>query len=236
MTPNADGGPGGGSGGRSPADVEVQKCRANVAAGKLSRAASHLGRALFRDPALASAYAALDGVVQAAGSYEAARELFKGDGTIVLPGNAAAITALIAGEGQVPVAVELLASVVAAYPEKPWAAAPWFSPELAGSLPLISIGKAVTAVWQAVDNPAPPQTAATLAPWLALAREAAAHPDIDADCLCTLSALARRLGAYQDAIAWCDAAEKLERRAKGRATHLTLIMLGHAHRDGGQPE
>ncbi|MFF3468184.1 tetratricopeptide repeat protein [Streptomyces sp. NPDC001984] len=207
-----------------------------MAVGQLSHAAFHLGRALFHDPALESAYSALGDVAEAAGSSDAARELFKGDGNTVFPGNAAAIIALIAGEGRVSEAVELLGSVVAAHPEKPWAVAPWFTPESARSLPLISIGRAVTAVWQAVDNPAPPETARALAPWLVLARTAAGRPDIDADCLCAFSALARRLGAYQDSIAWCGTAEELETRSKGRATQPTLIMLGYAHRDAGQLE
>lgn len=234
MTPNAAGGPGAGWG-RFMGEAEVRACRDHVASGQLPQAALHLGRALFHEPGLASAYAALGDIVRAAGSSDAARDLFKGDGRTVYPGNAAAIVALIAGEGRVADAVGLLGSVVAAQPEKPWAAAPWFSPDLAGSLPLIAVGKAVTAVWQAIDNPAPPESAEALAPWLALARKAADRPDADADVLCALSALARRLGAYPEAIAWCKAAEETE-RAKGGPTQSTLIMLGYAHRDGGQPE
>lgn len=68
----------------------------------------------------------------------------------------------------------------------------------------------------------------------ALARKAAARADIDPACLRTFSALARRLGAYQDAIAWCEAAEKLE-KTEGKVTQPTLITLGYAYRDAGQP-
>lgn len=230
MTPDTHG-----AAGRARAAAQVGACREDVAAGRLPQAARHLGQALFHDPALASAYAALGEVTEAAGSSDAARELFTGDGTTVFPGNAAAIIALIAAEGRGSDAVELLGSLVAAHPERPWAAAPWFTPELAASLPLISIGKAVTAIWQALENPAPPETVGPLAPWLALARKAAGRPEADAGFWCALSALARRLGAYEDAIAWCHAAEKAE-RAKGRPTQPTLIMLGYAHSDGGQPE
>jgi tetratricopeptide (TPR) repeat protein len=221
---------------RSTVEVEVAKCRANVDAGDLSHAAMHLGRALFHDPSADSVYAALGEVVEAAGSSEAARELFKGDGATVFPGNAAAIASLVAGEGRVSYAVELLGSVVAAHPELPWAAAPWFCPELADSLPLLSIGKAVASIWQSVDNPAPPETAAPLAPWLALARIAADRTGVDADCLCAFSALARRLEAFEDAIAWCRRAEEYEVRSDGRAKQLTLIMLGYACQDGGHPQ
>ena len=235
MTLNAEGGLGGGSG-RSQAEAEVQRCRENVAVGRLSHAAFHLGQGLFHDPALESAYAALGELADAAGSSGAARELFKGDGTEVFAGNAAAIVALIAGEGRVSGAVKLLGTLVAADPAKPWAAAPWFSPELASSLPQSAIGGAVSAVWQAVGSPVPPATARALAPWLALARTVAARPDIGAGCLCTMSALARRLGAYQDAVAWCDTAERRDIQAEGHATQPTLIMLGFAHRDAGHPE
>ncbi|MYS22450.1 hypothetical protein GA0115240_14213 [Streptomyces sp. DvalAA-14] len=235
MTASADAGPGGGSD-RRRAEGELAACRESVRSGRLRDAALHLGRALFHDPALESAYTALGDIAEAAASPLAARALFKGDDTAVFPGNAAAIVALTAAEGRVSDAVELLGSVVAAHPDRPWAAAPWFSAELAGSLPLISIGRAVSTIWQAVDDPVPPETARALAPWLALARKAATRPDVDAACLCALSALGRRLGAYQEAIAWCVAAEKRERRSTGRATQSTLIMLGCAHRAGGRPE
>lgn len=233
MTPKADGGPGGGWG-RPLAEAALRGCRKDLAAGLLPHAAFSLGKALFHDPALGDAYAVLGDIAEAAGSSAAARELFKGDGTTVFPGNAAAITALTAGEGRLSDAVELLASVAAAHPGKPWAAAPWFTPESGHSLPLMSIGRAVTAIWQAVDNPAPPETVRTLAPWLALARVTADRADADAACLCALSALARRLGAHQEAVTWCRRAEEAEAGGKG-PTQPTLIMLGHALRDAGQP-
>lgn len=165
MTANAGSG-GGSSSGGSRAEGELLRCRANLAGGDLPHAALHLGRALFHDPAHASVYAALADLTGVAGSAEAAQKLFKGDDTTVFPGNAAAICALVAAQGRVPDAVEVLGSVVAAHPEKLWAAAPWFSPESAGSLPLVSIGGAVSTIWQAVDNPAPPETVRALAPWL----------------------------------------------------------------------
>ncbi|MEY9877924.1 tetratricopeptide (TPR) repeat protein [Streptacidiphilus sp. MAP12-33] len=221
---------------RDHAELEAQRCRANLAAGNVAHAAAHLGRALAHDPSLESAYACLGELADAAGSPAAARELFKGDGTSVAPGNAAAIIALLAGEGEVSKAVELLGSLVAAAPAKPWAAAPWFSPDLALSLPEISIGRAVTAIWQAIGNPAPPETARVLTPWLALARTAASRPGLRPDALCAASALARRLGAHQDAIEWCQKAEEREKRSSGGVSQHTLIMLGYAYRDSGQPE
>ncbi|MBS2550368.1 hypothetical protein KGQ19_26205 [Catenulispora sp. NL8] len=226
---------GGGGSDRDHAELEVRRCRANLASGDLAHAAVHLGRALAHEPAAESAYACLGELADAAGSFEAACELFKGDGTSVAPGNAAAITALLPGQGRVSDAVELLGALVAANPAKPWAAAPWFSPDLALSLPEISIGQAVTAVWKAIGNPAPPETARALTPWLALARTAASRPGLRADVLCAASALARRLGAHQDAIDWCRRAEERDKQSQGVASQHTLIMLGYAYRDAGQP-
>ncbi|WP_433890650.1 tetratricopeptide repeat protein [Streptomyces sp. CA-111067] len=222
-------------GGAQRAADEVRLCREYVAGGDLAHAASHLGWALFLAPALQDAYVALREIVAAAGSSEAARELFKGDGRTISPGNAAAILVLLAERGETSEALRMLGKLVAAHPEKPWTAAPWFSPELGDSVPLLAIGKCVTSIWEAVDNPAPPEIAPLLAPWLALARKAAARAEVGADVLCTLSALARRLGAYEDALAWCVKAEEWE-RSNSRATQLTLIMLGYALRDGGRSE
>lgn len=220
---------------REHAEREVQRCRALLASGDLAHAAIHLGRALAHDPSAEFAYVCLDELASAAGSFEAARDFFRGDGSSVAPGNAAAIVALLPGQGQVSDAVELLGSVVAAAPAKPWAAAPWFSPDLGLSLPEVCIGRALSAIWEAIGNPAPSQAAPALAPWLALARAAASRPGVRADVLRTASALARRLGAHQDAIDWCRAAEERDKQTEGVASQPTLIMLGYAYRDAGQP-
>ena len=220
---------------RERAEREVQLCRAQLASGDLAHAAVHLGRALAHDPSAESAYACLDELAGAAGSFEATREFFKGDGTAVAPGNAAAIIALLPGQGRVANAVELLGSVVAADPAKPWAGAPWFNPDLGLSLPEVSIGRALSAIWEAIGNPAPSEAAPALAPWLALARAVASRPGVRADVLCAASALARRLGAHQEAIDWCRMAEERDKQTDGVASQPTLIMLGYAYRDAGQP-
>jgi tetratricopeptide (TPR) repeat protein len=219
---------------RSGAAVDVAQCRANVAAGNLPHAAFHLGRALAQDPAFQPAYAALAEIAAAAGSSPTARELFKGDGSSVSAGNAAAVTALLADEGRAGDAVSLLGGVVAAAPDMPWGAAPWFGPGLAGLVPGKSVGVAVARIWKVIGDPARPETRAPLAPWLALCRAAAARPGTDPDVLCTMSSLARRLGAAEEAVAWCRAAEQRQRQA-GKVTPQPVIMLGYAHKSAGQP-
>jgi tetratricopeptide (TPR) repeat protein len=213
---------------------EVARCRASMADGELSHAVGHLGRALELDPAFQPAYAALAEVAVAAGSSEAARELFKGDGRSVASGNAAAIVALLAGEGRTADAVSLLGGVVAARPEAPWAAAPWFGPHLADTVLARAVGIAVSKIYKVVGVPARPETRTALAPWLELSRATAARPETGPDVLCAMSALARRLGAATEAIAWCQAAELRQQQA-GTVTSQPLVMLGYAYQSADQP-
>jgi tetratricopeptide (TPR) repeat protein len=216
---------------RDHAETELQRCRADLAAGDLARAAAHLGQALGHDPSLPAAYGCLGKFVEAAGSPTAARDLFKA--SPIPPGNAAAIIAVAAGQGELADSVELLGSVVAADPGRPWAAAPWFSPDLALKIPDMAVGRAVTTIWEAIGTP-PPETVRVLMPWLELCRVAAGRPDVRPKVLCTMSALARRVGAAQDAVQWCRSAEEREKRS-GAVTEHTLIMLGYAYRADGQP-
>ncbi|MFD0634467.1 hypothetical protein ACFQ9X_25880 [Catenulispora yoronensis] len=114
---------GSGAGGyeRDQAEMEVQRFRANLAVGELAHAGVHLGRALTNDPSLNSAYTCLAEFAEAAGSSVSAREILKGIGIAGAPGIAAAIIALLAGEGELSSAVELLGSLAAELPAKPWA-------------------------------------------------------------------------------------------------------------------
>lgn len=235
MSGNEDGTASGESARAAEAVAEVRRCRNNIAAGNLAHAASHIGYAIAHDPAAGSVYDALSELAAAAGSSEAARQLLKGDGTNVFIGNAAAIIALLAGEGEVATAVELFAGVVAMDPATPWAAAPWFGPALGADIPPVSVGRAVSTIWRAVGNPAPPDVARALTPWLDLSRAVAARADTGSDVLAALSALARRLGVPGEAVAWCQAAERIEARAGAAAKPGTLIMLGYAYRDDGRP-
>ena len=103
---------GSGAGGseRDQAEIEVQRFRVNLAAGELAHAAVHLGRALTNDPSLNSAYTCLTEFAEAAGSSASAREILKGIGIAGAPGIAAAIIALLAGEGELSSAVGLAAT------------------------------------------------------------------------------------------------------------------------------
>ena len=221
--------------GRTDAAAEVVRGRANIAAGNLAHAAFHLGRALGEDPAFQPAYTAVAELATAAGSAAAARELLKGDGSDVYTGNGAAILALLAGEGRTDEAVSMLGALVAAAPEVPWAAAPWFGPDLAGTVPGKFVGAAVTKIWEAIGSEVRPELQQPLAPWLALCRATAARPETGPGVLCAMSALARRLGAAEEAIAWCRTAER-QRQQAGTVTGRPLIMLGFAYKSADQPD
>lgn len=230
--------PVGGEGGtgRDRAEHQLLLARTRLAAGHLDSAAAHLGRAIGLDPAFGAAYAVLGDLAVAAGSSEAARELFDRVGGTSSPGHAAAGIALLAAEGQESEALELLGGVVATDPAKPWAAAPWFGPGLAASVRKASLSRAVGRFWAVIGNPAPPDVAAALAPWLELARTTVAERnDLSPGVLIRLSALARRLGARQEAVTWCITAVEHQTRSGG-PTWAALTMLGFAHRAAGQPD
>ena len=213
---------------------QVARGRAHLAAGELSDAAAHLAFALALAPDLRQTYAALDELAGAAGSLEAARAYFKGDGATVSAENAAAGIALIAAGGDYDSALRLLGSVVAAEPGRPWAGAPWFGPHLAATVSARCVARAVAPIFAAVGYPEQEAVRGALSPWLALIRAAAERPDAGPEELRALSGAARRLAAAGDAVAWCERAVHLDRRADPGSPK-SLIMLGYALRDAGDP-
>jgi tetratricopeptide (TPR) repeat protein len=79
------------------------------------------------------------------------------------------------------------------------------------------------------DEPAE-EVVSALTPLLDFARRLiAAHPT-DIGLLPMLSGLARRLGAVDEAIAWCERAEAVE------PSMISAVMLGYAYRKAGRPD
>lgn len=225
-----------GSGGNrwQAAEHELERCRADIAGGHLAEASRHVAWALALAPDHQQVYAVLKEFADAVGSNGAAREYFKGNGGNVPGQNAAAIISLIAAQGDYSTALQLLGSLVAIEPARPWAAAPWFTPQLAQAVPARAVAKAVNPIFDAVGYPEDPGVRAALLPWLALIRGAAARPDAGADVLRVLSGAARRLDAAAEAVAWCQKAVALDRKA-GATEPNSLVMLGFAQRDAGEP-
>jgi len=216
------------------AEQELVRCRADIAGGHLAEASRHVAWALALAPDHEQVYAVLEEFAAAVGSNAAAREYFKGSGGNVPGQNAAAIITLIAAEGDFSTAVQLLGSLVAIEPARPWAAAPWFTPQLAQAVPARAVAKAVNPIFDAVGYPEDSGVRAALLPWLAVIRGAAARPDAAADVLRVLSGAARRLEAAAEAVAWCEKAVALDRKAGVTASN-SLVMLGLAQRDAGEP-
>lgn len=219
---------------RQAAQQELERCRADIAGGNLREASSHVAWALALAPDQPQVYAVLDEFAAAAGSNNAAREYFKGHDGNVSGQNAAAIISLIAAEGDYAIALRLLGSLTAIEPTLPWAGAPWFGPHLAQAVSARVVTTAVVTIFDKVGYPDDPEARAALSPWLGLMRGAAARPEAGADVLRALSGAARRLDAVSDAVTWCEKAVALDRKAGANASS-SLIMLGFAQRDAGDP-
>ena len=215
------------------ADGELSLARIAMADGDPGHAARHVGDALAHDPGFAPAYEFIGELVQTSGGIAQAKALFETDGPLFI-GAAAALADLHARSGDYPRALVILADMTAATPDKPWAAAPWFSPRLAAAVPDTAIAAAVSRISRAIGDPARPPLAEPLAPWLALTRAAAAQPQTGSPTLGVLSGLARRLGAADEAIAWCEESERREHRS-GSPSPNPAIMLGYAYRSAGRP-
>ncbi|WP_157435789.1 tetratricopeptide repeat protein [Actinospica robiniae] len=140
-----------------------------------------------------------------------------------------------AAAGEYARALALLGSLVAAEPAEPWAEAPWFGPQLAHLISARGVAKAVVPVFRAVGYVEDSAVRSALNPWLALVQAAAGRKDAGPEELRALSGAARRLGAAADAVAWCERAAQLDRKADPRNPS-SLIMLGYALRDAGQPD
>lgn len=220
---------------RAEAEGELAVARLVLDGGEEAHAASHVASALHYDPTFADCYAMVDALAERAGDLAVVNEWF-GGGEQLYIGSAAALAALRARAGQHAGAVELLAMVTAAEPIKPWAAAPWFSAELGSSVSGEDLARSISRINTAIGDPAP-VLAVPLAPWLSLARVAAARPEIVSSALAMLSGLARRIGAIDDAIAWCTRAEALENESAADGAYpLGAVMLGYALRTAGRPD
>jgi tetratricopeptide (TPR) repeat protein len=215
---------------RAEAEGEVALARLALDDGELKHAAAHLANAVASDPSLADVYTDLAGLADRAGDVEA---LFPLTGRLYA-GTVAARSYLMYRAGQVDEAFALLCRVAAVEPGRPWAAGwlagPGSPPAVASRLEPGRAARSLTQLALALPSRVPPELAVPLDPFLAVARNVAARQPDDASLLAPLSGLARRLGAYDEAIDWCRRAE----RSGGGA--MAAIMLGYALRDSGRPD
>lgn len=212
---------------RAEAEGELALARLALDDGDLSHAAAHLANALTEDPGLPGIYQGLDELASSTGD---ALALYPMDGRVYL-GAVVARSYLAAREGDVNEALTLLIRAANHDPHKPWAAAGWLElPGLAERVDPGTVLPRLVALSGALPDPVPQEQRPGLMPFLDLGRSVfAAHPDaIGFKPL--LSGLARRLGELDEAIAWCEEAERTD------PTPNSAIMLGYALRSAGRLE
>lgn len=194
---------------------------------ELRHTAGHIAQAIAADPADRNGYALLDELADRTGD---ASRLFRGTGGDVYIGQAAALSYLLARSGDADGALISLCAVAREDPGRPWAEGWLAAPEgtaLAGKADPRHAATALSRLAWSLPDPAEPETAAALAPFLEAARRVA-ETSADPEVLPDLSALARRLGAAEEAVSWCQRAEQSSPSAR------TAIMLGYALRDAGR--
>ena len=216
------------------AEGELSLARIALAERDFRHTATHLGNAIGCDPSHLPGYALIGELVDAVGGARAAAELFPLDRSAHV-GTAAVRADLYARAGEIRDAVGLLASITASAPELPWAAAPWFAPDLAEVLPDRDVAEVAGKFIGDLGDPVPEELRAPLTPWLDLVRAMVARPGTDPSMITVMSGFARRLGAVDEAIGWCRTVAEQEAMA-GTPTPIPLIMLGYAYRAARQPD
>ncbi|HEX4790475.1 MAG TPA: tetratricopeptide repeat protein [Actinospica sp.] len=220
---------------RAEAEGELAVARLHLDVGDARHAAVHVAQALHYDPSFEDCYALLDALGEHAADDAELADWFR-IGEPIYIGAAAALAALRAGVQQYAGAVDLLGVITAGEPGKPWCAAPWFGPHLADHVPPRVLAGAVGKFNTKLGDPAPAETVATFAPWLELARAAAAQPEITAQPLAVLSGLARRIGKVDEAITWCERAEAMDVAGVAEGEYrVGAVMLGFALRSAERP-
>lgn len=215
---------------RPEAEGELALARIALDDGDLRHAATHAGNAIASDPTLREAYETLD---ELAARADDALGLFPVAGTPYIGAVAARSYVLACFPGAINEAFALLCEVAKTEPGKPWAAG-WLAASEASATAFADdmdpdeAANALLRLAGSLPDPTDPDLVAVLSPFLEVARHVAARNPDHADILPLLSALARRFGAHDEAIAWCQRAELLTRSA-GAA-----IMLGYALRCAGR--
>lgn len=210
------------------AEGELALARLALDDGDLTHAANHLAGALAYAPTLPEVHEMLARI--AAGTADGGLSLFPLDrhpfiGTVVARAH------LLAAAGRPADGLELLAAATTHAPSADWAGVAWVSePELPARLDPDRITRVLMQVCAAAPDPVPEPARPPFAPYLGLARHAvAAHPKHGL-LLGAASALARRMGEVQTAVAWA---------AQGVAAlpaKLTEVWLGYAYRSAGRTE
>ncbi|MEU4743058.1 tetratricopeptide repeat protein, partial [Actinosynnema sp. NPDC023658] len=214
---------------RLDAEGEVAVARLIMADGDLDHSARHLADALAADPRLPDAHEALTELVARAGGPEQALRHFGPEPERTFIGTLAAHAHLCAMAGRWDEAVQELFAVASHEPHRPWLDVAWLHradlPDLLGP---DAAAIAAARFAQPLPDPVEERERPPLLPALALLRGCVArHPD-HAMLLWCGSTLARRLGAFDEAITWAQRSFDVE------PTHEAAVVKGYALRTAGR--
>ncbi|MFJ6676369.1 hypothetical protein ACIQMJ_35155 [Actinosynnema sp. NPDC091369] len=216
---------------RLDAGGEVALARLILAGGDLDHAARHLADALATDPRLPDAHEALAELVARAGGPREALRHFEPEPERAFIGTVAAHAHLCAMAGHWDQAVQELFAVAAHEPHRPWLDVAWLHrPDLPDLLDPDAAAIAVARFAQPLADPVEPAERPPLLPALTLLRGCVARHPEHAMLLWCGSTLARRLGAFDEAVAWAQRSFDVE------PTHQAAVMKGYALRTAGRPD
>lgn len=215
---------------RLEAEGETALARLIMDGGDLPHAAGHLGNAFATDPRLPEAHEALAELAARAGGPATALDLFPLDRPYI--GAMVCRAHLQAALAAWTEAIGLIAGAIRAEPGLPWSHVAWLTQEaLPGLLPPQSMTQALArAVGGSLPDPLPEDTREAVRPFFDLAAAVVdLHPE-DAQLAAIASALARRIGDTDRAVAWAERAHRI------RPGHVPSVMLGYALRAAGRAD
>lgn len=212
------------------AEGEVAVARLVMDGGDLPHALHHLADAFAFDPRLPDTHEALAEFVARAGGAEHALKYFDDDEQ-QFTGTIAARAHICAFAGRWAEAIEMLLAVAAFEPDRPWLDVAWLRrPDLPDLVDPQAIAMVVGKMAQRLADPVSEDEREPLMPALSLLRSAVArHPGHPMLLWCG-SMLARRLGAFDEAVAWTERSFEIE------PSHQAAVMRGYALRAAGRTE
>jgi tetratricopeptide (TPR) repeat protein len=207
------------------AEGEVAVARLVADGGDLPHALRHLADAIAFDPRLPDVHEALSEIVARAGGAPQTLQVLdetEGQefiGTIALRAHVCAIA------GQWDDAVPTLFAVAAHEPTRSWLDVAWLRrPDLPDLLSPKAMAIAAGRLAQRLADPVDEDEREPVLPALELLKASVARNSDHALLLWCGSMLARRLGAFDDAIAWAEQSYEVE------PSHQAVVMKGYAQR------
>jgi len=210
---------------RRSADRDLEQARAALDRGEMHHAADHLAGAIAQAPTRPETHELLSRLAARAGG---ALELFPLEQHAFV-GTVVARAHLLAAAGRPEDGLPLLAAASGHTPGVDWAGVPWvIDPGLGARMEPGLLARTIMQLCTAVGDPALDAGRLVLRPYLTVVRHAVAvHPEHPL-LLGAGSALARRVGEADLAVAWAA------RGARLRPSKLAEIWLGYAYRSAGR--